>query len=913
MASRNQQSVLCDICHQRPATVQVRVREDGRETTLNVCEQDYERLRAQEQRLPLGRDMFGGSLFEGFGDDFFDRFFAPSVRRRIPRWPEREVVDINEYLSEQAQEVLQQAGRHAVESGARNIDSEHLLTALADNDVVQAILQRFNLSPEEMKRQVAEIAPKSKRREGREGEQVGVSPRVKAALEAAFRASRDLGHSYIGPEHLLIGLAEEESLASEVLNRYGLTSQALRQQTIRVVGRGAEGGRVEPKSDTPQLDKYGRDITTLARQGKLDPVIGRATEIETVIEILARRKKNNPVLIGEPGVGKTAIVEGLAQRVIAGEVPDVLRDKRLVELSVTSMVAGTKYRGEFEERIKQVLDEISAHQDKLILFIDELHTIVGAGSAEGGLDISNTFKPMLARGELHLIGATTLNEYQKHIEKDAALERRFQPVLVPEPTVEQTILILRGLRDRFEAHHKVTITDGAIVAAAEFSDRYIRGRFLPDKAIDLIDQAAARVHIRGTSRPASLQQIEAELAQLRRERDSATARKNYDRAKELEQQIAAREKEREAEHEEWQRSVRTATTEVTADDVAEIVSRLTGVPVAELTLEERERLIKMEERLHERVVGQHEAVQAVSEAVRLARAGLKERHRPIATFFFLGPTGVGKTELAKALAEVVFGDEDSLVRIDMSEYMERHTVARLVGAPPGYVGYEEGGQLTEAIRRRPYSVILLDEMEKAHQDVQNILLQVFDDGRLTDGKGRVVDFTNTIIIMTSNVGSDIIQRNLQLPERDRRSQQQLKEELMGILRRQFRPEFLNRIDEIIVFHALTKEEIAQIVGLQLVKVRRMAHGQGVTLEWDDSLVDHLAEAGYQPEFGARELRRGIRAEVEIPLSSAMLRGEITEGDIVRFRYNPETGKVGWQKVGAPQAATAAAERPRVVA
>ncbi len=914
MASRNQQSVLCDICHQRPATVQVRVREDGRETTLNVCEQDYERLRAQEQRSPLGRDMFGGSLFEGFGDDFFDRFFAPSVRRRrMPRWPEREVVDINEYLSEQAQEVLQQAARHAVESGARNIDSEHLLTALADNDVVQAILKRFNLSPEEMKRQVAELAPQPKRREGREGEQVGVSPRVKAALEAAFRASRDLGHSYIGPEHLLIGLAEEESLASEVLNRYGLTPQALRQQTIRVVGRGAEEGRVEPKSDTPQLDKYSRDITTLARQGKLDPVIGRATEIETVIEILARRKKNNPVLIGEPGVGKTAIVEGLAQRVIAGEVPDVLRDKRLVELSVTSMVAGTKYRGEFEERIKQVLDEISAHQDELILFIDELHTIVGAGSAEGGLDISNTFKPMLARGELHLIGATTLNEYQKHIEKDAALERRFQPVLVPEPTVEQTILILRGLRDRFEAHHKVTITDGAIVAAAEFSDRYIRGRFLPDKAIDLIDQAAARVHIRGTSRPASLQQIEAELAQLRRERDSATARKNYDRAKELEQQIAAREKEREAQHEEWQRSVRTATTEVTADDVAEIVSRLTGVPVAELTLEERERLIKMEERLHERVVGQHEAVQAVSEAVRLARAGLKERRRPIATFFFLGPTGVGKTELAKALAEVVFGDEDALVRIDMSEYMERHTVARLVGAPPGYVGYEEGGQLTEAIRRRPYSVILLDEMEKAHQDVQNILLQVFDDGRLTDGKGRVVDFTNTIIIMTSNVGSDVIQRNLQLPERDRRSQQQLKEELMGILRRQFRPEFLNRIDEIIVFHALTKEEIAQIVGLQLVKVRRMAHGQGVTLEWDDSLVDHLAEAGYQPEFGARELRRVIRAEVEIPLSSAMLRGEITEGDTVRFQYNPETGKVGWQKVGGPQAATAAAERPRVVA
>ncbi|MGE0405019.1 MAG: AAA family ATPase [Candidatus Korobacteraceae bacterium] len=913
MATSNQDKKLCDICHQRPATVQVTVRENGRRTTLNVCQQDYAKLRSQEKESPFG-SLFGGS-FGGLGDDFFDRFFEPS-RSSVPR-RQPEVINIDEYLSEQAKEVLQAAAQQAVESGVRNIDSEHLLSALADNEVAQAILKQFKVSPEELKRQLEEIAPKpNKTQEKREEGQIGVSPRVKSALEAAFNVSRELGHSYIGPEHLLIGLAEEESLASDVFRRYGLTPQALRQQTIRVVGRGAEEGRVEPKSDTPNLDKYSRDITQMARQGKLDPVIGRADEIETVIEILARRKKNNPVLIGEPGVGKTAIVEGLAQRIISGEVPEVLHNKRLVELNVTSMVAGTKYRGEFEERVKQVLDEILERQNEILLFIDELHTIVGAGSAEGGLDIANTFKPMLARGELHLIGATTLNEYQKHIEKDAALERRFQPVLVPEPTVDQTIMILRGLRDRFEAHHKVTITEGAIVAAAEFSDRYITGRFLPDKAIDLIDQAAARVHIRGTTRPPALQQIEAELAQLRRERDSATSRKDYDRAREIEGQIEAKDKDREKQHDEWQKSIRSGTPEVTADDVAEIVSKLTGVPVTELTVEERQRLIKMEERLHERVIGQDKAVTAVSEAVRLARAGLKDRRRPIATFFFLGPTGVGKTELAKALAEVVFGSEESLIRIDMSEYMERHTVSRLVGAPPGYVGYEEGGQLTEAVRRRPYSVLLLDELEKAHQDVQNILLQVFDDGRLTDGKGRVVDFTNTIIIATSNVGSEIIQQNLEMPEKERRSYQKLKEDLLALLRRQFRPEFLNRIDEIIVFHSLTREQIAQIVGLQLLKVQRTAHGQGITLEWDDSLIKHLADVGYQPEFGARQLRRLIRSEVEIPLSSAMLRAEVQEGDTVRFRYDAKTGKVLWDKIQPTEKTTPVPERkrkPRVAA
>jgi len=628
-------------------------------------------------------------------------------------------------------------------------------------------------------------------------------------------------------------------------------------------------------------------------------VIGRAKEIETVIEILSRRKKNNPVLIGEPGVGKTAIVEGLAQRIVRGEVPEILRNKRLVELNVNSLVAGTKYRGEFEERVKAILDEILAHQDELILFIDEIHTIVGAGQAEGGMDLANAFKPALARGELHLIGATTLNEYQKYIEKDAALERRFQPVFIAEPTVEQTIQILRGLRDRFEAHHKVRITDEAIVAAAELSDRFITGRYLPDKAIDLIDQAAARVRIQATSRPAEVQELEAQLQELKRELDYATSRKQFDRAKELEARIKETEKALEEATEKWKKSVASEVPEVRAEHVAEIISRLTGIPVSELTQEERERLLKLEEKLHERVVGQDEAVRAVAAAVRRSRAGLKEKHRPIATFLFLGPTGVGKTELAKALAWAVFGDEDALIRLDMSEYMERHTVSRLIGAPPGYVGYEEGGQLTERVRRRPYSVILLDEIEKAHPDVHNILLQVFDDGRLTDGKGRTVDFSNTIIIATSNLGSELIQRNLSAPPGQKLSYEELKEKLMEILRRHFRPEFLNRIDEIIVFHALTKEQIKDIVKLQLERVKRMARGQGIELEFDESLVEHLAEVGYRPEFGARELRRKIQTEVENPLAEALLSGEFSRGDQVRVRYDTKTAQVVFEKVVAP--------------
>jgi ATP-dependent Clp protease ATP-binding subunit ClpC len=905
---------ICDVCGVRPATVRAQVVRNGRRETMELCDVDYRRVARQQRSASPLESLFGGrgSLFEDFfGDDVFGRGLGggrdeqpgQSIPVNAPRG-RRGGTDISERLSGHAEEILQGAARRAADFGRREVDTEHLLLALTESDVVRTVLDQFKVSLDDLRNQLVQETRQGEA-EAQENAEIGVSPRVKDALSRAFAASRDLGHSYVGPEHLLIGLAEEgEGLAADMLRRYGLTPQAIRQQVTKVVGRGAEEGRVETPTNTPNLDKYSRDLTKLARDGKLDPVIGRAREIETTIEVLARRKKNNPVLIGEPGVGKTAIVEGLAQRIVAGEVPESLCDKRLVELSINSMVAGSKYRGEFEERVQQVLKEVTDAQDQLVLFIDEIHTIVGAGQGggEGGLDIANVFKPALARGELNLIGATTLNEYQKHIEKDAALERRFQPVFVPEPSVAQTIMILRGLRDTLEAHHKVTITEEAIVSAAELSDRYITGRFLPDKAIDLIDQAAARVKISTTARPVDVQELEAEVRQLKRE-DYAASRKQYDRAQELQQQHDAKNKELEQATERWRRERGSGVAEVRTEHIAQVVSKLTGVPVNELTTEERQRLVKMEERLHERVVGQEEAVKAVSDAVRLARAGLREGRRPIATFLFLGPTGVGKTELAKALAETVFGEEDAIIRLDMSEYMERHAVARLIGAPPGYVGYEEGGQLTERVRRRPYSVVLLDEIEKAHADVYNVLLQVFDDGRLTDGKGRVVDFTNTILIATSNLGSDVIQRNLRLRGTQADDPAKLKRDLMDVLRGHFRPEFINRIDEIIVFHALGRDEIRSIVELQLERVKRTAHGQGVELVVDESLVAHLAAAGFRPEFGARELRRLIRGELETQLARAMLAGEVHEGDRVLARWDGSQETV----VLEPQAGQGASE------
>ena len=932
----------CSICG-KPATSQITITENGQRRQLMLCHEHYLEFMARNQRRlsPL-ESLFSGGLFESLFDESWPSFergmsrASPSPfggqlgeerasapppeppeaerqqpegrRRRRPRT--REALDLQTLLSESGLNRLQDAAQKAAEFGKSEVDTEHLLLALVDDNVVREVLREYKLDPDEIKKTIEQTAPRGTRTERDGDQQIGVSPRAKSALEHALVASRELEHSYVGPEHILIGLVEEEDgFAGELLRKLGLSPHSLRQKTVKVVGKGAEEGKLEGRSSTPTLDKYARDLSDLARRGKLDPVIGRDKEIETTIEVLARRRKNNPVLIGEPGVGKTAIVEGLAQRIVQDQVPEVLRGKRVAELTVNSMVAGSKYRGEFEERVKQVLDEIVENQDRLIIFIDELHTIVGAGQGggEGGLDIGNVFKPALARGELHLIGATTLNEYQKYIEKDSALERRFQPVMVNEPSVEETMEILRGLRDRLEAHHKVKITEEAIAAASKLSDRYVTGRFLPDKAIDLLDQAAARVRILSSSRPEQLHDSEANIRRLRQEQDAATAAKQFDKAKELQEKLAAQEARLREATEAWKKERGTSSQNVTAEDIAQIVSSLTGVPVSELTAEDREKLLHLEERLKERVVGQDEAVAAVAKAVRLSRAGLSEAGRPIATFLFLGPTGVGKTELAKALAASVFADENALVRIDMSEYAERHTVARLVGSPPGYVGYEEGGQLTERVRRRPYCVVLLDEIEKAHAEVHNILLQLFDEGRLTDGKGRVVDFTNTIIIATSNIGSQMIQDNLKADAKQL-DYPELRGRLMEILRHHFRPEFLNRVDEVVVFRALGQEQIRSIVDLQLERVRRTAAARGLDLSFDGPLREHLAAVGYDPEFGARMLKRKIRLEVESELADALLRGDVREGDQVLITYDAGANAVRVQK--QPPDARTPGEQPK---
>ncbi len=854
---------LCDVCGARPAIVTIRRVIPGEPPrTENLCE--VHAAQARGGRSSLG----GGSPF----DDFFGRFFdgpgepSGTPARGVAPGRRAEQVDITQFFSDSTNELLQRAAQQAAEWGSLDLNGEHLLWASLGDGVVRRVLTGVDADPDEIRAQLEEEANKG----GRTDISPSLTPDAKRALLAAYDESQALGASYIGPEHVLLALArDEESEAGKFLERFGLSHTRLRGAVVRGVERGGEAR--ESTSSTPTLDEYSRDLTQMAREGKLDPVIGRGEEVETTIEILSRRTKNNPVLIGDPGVGKTAIVEGLAQRIVNDEVPETLAGKRVLALDLSGLVAGTQYRGQFEERLKKVIDEARESSEDQIVFIDELHTVVGAGAAEGSMDASNMLKPALARGELRVVGATTIDEYRKNIEKDAALERRFQPVLVGEPSVDDAIEILRGLKDRYEAHHRVKILDEAIVAAAELSDRYVTDRFLPDKAIDLMDQAGARVRLRSKTKPRDTKELEDEVARLGREKDQAVAAEDFEKAQGLKDRIAGLRGELEE-----SRDGRRPVAEVTADDIAEVVSRATGIPVSQLTQEERERLLGLEAQLHERVVGQEEAVSVVAEAIRRARAGLSDPNRPIGSFLFLGPTGVGKTELARTLAEALFGDEAAMVRIDMSEFQERHTVSRLVGAPPGYVGYEEAGQLTESVRRRPYSVLLLDEIEKAHPDVFNILLQILDDGRLTDSQGRTVDFKNTVIIMTSNLGSERIQAHARRNE----SFEELKEDMDRLLRNTLRPEFVNRIDEVIVFRALIREQIADIARLLLDRTRRRIEPQGIEVEFTEEAVELLAQEGFDAEFGARPLRRTIQRRVDNELSRMLLGGSVNPGDKV---------------------------------
>ncbi len=714
----------------------------------------------------------------------------------------------------------------------------------------------------------------------------GYTPRTKKVIELSLYEAKNMHHSYVGTEHLLLALVRErESIAARILADFGVDAQSIRTR-IGGDGAAASGGKTARRgAPTPSLDQYGKDLTRAAKDGELDPVIGRSKEIERIIQILSRRTKNNPVLIGDPGVGKSAIAEGLAQRITDGNIPELLKGKRVVTLDLSGMLAGAKYRGEFEERLKKVMKELKESSD-VILFIDEIHTLVGAGASEGAIDAANILKPALARGEIQVVGATTIDEYRKYVEKDAALERRFQPVNVGEPTKEETVAILMGLRDRYEAHHKASITDEAIKAAVELSDRYITDRFLPDKAIDLMDEAASKVRLNTYIAPPDMKEMEVKLEALRKEKEEAVNNQNYEKAAQVRDSEQKLRREIQDMKEAWENKRKTSQCVVTEEDIASVVSGWTSIPVQQLTEDETERLLRLEETLHGRVVGQEDAVSAVARAIRRARAGLKDPKRPIGSYIFLGPTGVGKTELSKALAEAMFGDEDAVVRVDMSEYMEMHSVSKLVGSPPGYIGYDEGGQLTEKIRRKPYSVILLDEIEKAHPDVFNILLQILEDGRLTDAKGRTVDFRNTIIIMTSNVGAHSIARSRRMgfgaaSETNVVDYERMKEEMLGELKKTFRPEFLNRVDELIVFHPLTEEHTSEIVKLMLSAVVKRLEERDIHLAVDDEAVAQLAKEGFDPVYGARPLRRAIQQRVEDALSEDLLSGKIKLGDSVR--------------------------------
>jgi len=802
-------------------------------------------------------------------------------------------------FTERAQKVLALALEEAVRLGHKDIGTEHVLLGLIreGEGIAAKALQSLGLGLDKIQSEVESLI-------GRGTEQSGsnytpnYTPRAKKVIELSMDEARKLGHTYVGTEHILLGLIREgEGIAARIMNNLGVSLNKARQQVLQLLGSSEmmashqpSGGN--PAANTPTLDGLARDLTAIAREGGLDPVIGRQKEIERVIQVLSRRTKNNPVLIGEPGVGKTAIAEGLAQKIVNNEIPETLRDKRVMTLDMGTVVAGTKYRGEFEDRLKKIMDEIR-QAGNIILFIDELHTLIGAGGAEGAIDASNILKPALARGELQCVGATTLDEYRKYIEKDAALERRFQPIQVDEPVPEDAIKILHGLRDRYEAHHRVKITDEAIEHAVKLSDRYITDRFLPDKAIDLIDEAASKVRLQSFTVPPNLKELEGRLEEVRKEKDAAVQSQEFEEAAALRDQEQKLREELDKTKKDWKERQGQLNMEVTPEDIATVVASWTGIPVLKLKEEETERLLKMEEILHDRVIGQDEAVKSISRAIRRARAGLKDPKRPIGSFIFLGPTGVGKTELARAVAETLFGDEDAMIRVDMSEYMEKHSTARLVGAPPGYVGYDEGGQLTEKVRRKPYSVILLDEIEKAHPDVFNILLQVLDDGRLTDSKGRTVDFRNTVVIMTSNVGANMIKKNTTLGftagDESERKYQDMKDKVMDELKKSFRPEFLNRIDEVIVFHSLEQEHIEQIVTLMTDELRKRLREQSIDFVLTEEAKKILAKEGFDPAYGARPLRRAIQRHIEDKLSEELLKGVISKGDTVNI--DAEDGKL----------------------
>ncbi len=812
-----------------------------------------------------------------------------------------------ERFTERARQVVVLAQEEARTLKHNYIGTEHILLGLLreEEGLAARVLESLDITVERVRAQVVRIVGSGE--EVTSG-QIPFTPRAKKVLELALREALSLGHNYIGTEHILLGLVREnEGVAARILLDFDADSEKIRNEVIRMLsgpggrsrsgsGGGGSGATQEGKKSSKLLDQFGRNLTKLAAEGKLDPVVGREIEIERIMQILSRRTKNNPVLVGEPGVGKTAVVEGLAQRITNGDVPELLKGKQIYTLDLAALVAGSKYRGEFEERLKKVMKEITQRGD-IILFIDELHNLVGAGAAEGAIDAASILKPALARGELQTIGATTLEEYRKYLERDSALERRFQKITVDQPSTEETVQILKGLRDRYEQHHKVQITDEALEAAAELADRYISDRFLPDKAIDLIDEAASRMRIKSMTSPPIYRELEDEIEETRRAKEEAIENQEFEKAANLrdkERRLSQRKREL---TEQWEAGESTERPAIGEEEIADIVSMWTGIPVFKLTEAETAKLMRMEDELHKRVIGQHPAIEVVSKAIRRSRAGLKDPKRPTGSFIFLGPSGVGKTELARTLAEFLFGDEDTMIRIDMSEYMEKHAVSRLVGSPPGYIGYDEGGQLTEAVRRKPYSVLLLDEIEKAHPDVFNILLQILEDGRLTDAQGRTVDFRHCIVIMTSNIGASEIARNTPLgfavsDDETGLTYDDMKNRIMGELKKVFRPEFLNRIDEVIVFHKLTKDEIKEIVELLLTRIRESMAERELQLELSEQAKDMLVDKGWDPAMGARPLRRAIQRYVEDPLADFVLRSQVPEGSTVKVDTPTEAGEDG---------------------